>query len=257
MNDYYRLLATIAGALFGSFLNVVIHRLPLKEDLVLARSACPHCQAPIPFYLNIPLISFLVLRGKCRSCHAPISWRYPLVEVFMAFVAWASFPTDPSNAMELFEWGYRFAICSILVCHFFIDLRHRLLLDVLNIYLLIFILPYALLFSPTLHWLMGGLFGFGGPFAVSWVFYKIKGKVGLGGGDIKLWGVLGIFLGVHGVMENIFLSCLVGSLVGIGLIMFKRYDRDNGIPFGPYIIAVAITQLYFPGLPARLGFALF
>jgi prepilin signal peptidase PulO-like enzyme (type II secretory pathway) len=81
---------------------------------------------------------------------------------------------------------------------------------------------------------------------VSWAFYKWKGKVGLGGGDIKLWGVLGLYLGLQGVIENIFFSCFAGSVVGIGLMIFKKYDHDGGIPFGPFIIVVAFLQIYFP-----------
>jgi leader peptidase (prepilin peptidase)/N-methyltransferase len=132
-----------------------------------------------------------------------------------------------------------------------------LLPDVLNIYLLCLVLPYAVIFFAPIHWLTGGGFGFLGPLAVSWLFYKWKGKVGLGGGDIKLWGVLGIFLGPFGILENIFMSCLLGSVIGISLILAKRYDRDGGIPFGPFIIVVTLVQIYFPGFISKMGFQIF
>jgi prepilin signal peptidase PulO-like enzyme (type II secretory pathway) len=119
---------------------------------------------------------------------------------------------------------------------------------VLNIYLLCIILPFVLVYHSPLHWIMGGAFGLLAPMGVSWGFYKWKGKVGLGGGDIKLWGVLGIYLGLQGVIENIFYSCFVGSIVGLGLIFFKKYDHDGGIPFGPFIILVAFFQIYLPSL---------
>ena len=256
MGDLFRIYAGIFGLLIGSFLNVVIYRLPLGRELVLARSACPKCDAPIPWWCNIPVLSWVALKGKCRSCAAPISVRYALVELTAGLIFFLSFPSDLTS-VRIFQWIFLAAISSVLICHFFIDLQHKILPDVLNIYLLCLVFPYALIFFAPIHWLSGGGFGFFGPFAVSWLFYKWKGKVGLGGGDIKLWGVLGIFLGPFGILENIFMSCLLGSVVGISLILAKRYDRDGGIPFGPFIIVVSFVQIYFPGLIAKMGFQIF
>ncbi len=256
MLGLYRFFAAILGAILGSFLNVVIYRLPRAKDMVVARSACPLCQAPIPWWCNVPLISWLVLRGKCRSCSGAIHWRYPVVEGLVALIFFLSFPSHWAP-QELFRWVFLCAYSSVLVCHFFIDLEHRLLLDSLNIYLLCLVLPFAAVHYSPAHWLAGGLFGFLGPLGVSWAFYKLKGKVGLGGGDIKLWGVLGVLLGPYGIMENIFMSCMLGSLVGIALILAKRYDRENGIPFGPYIIIVAMVQAYFPDVLSRTGINIF
>lgn len=256
MELLYKIYAGIFGLLIGSFLNVVIYRLPLEKDLVLSRSACPKCGYSIPWWLNLPVLSWLFLKGKCQNCHASIHWRYPLVELISGLVAYLTFPTE-LGAISFFQWSFQFAIFCILLCHFFIDLDHRLLLDKLNIYLLAIVLPYVLVFYPIKFWIAGGLLGFLGPFLVSWVFYKIKGKVGLGGGDIKLWGVLGILFGPFGIMENIFLSCLLGSVVGIFLIIIKKYDRENGIAFGPFIIAVAALQTYFPTMLSQLGINIF
>lgn len=222
----------------------------------MTRSACPKCDAAIPWWCNIPVASWLALRGKCRSCEAPISIRYALVELAAGLIFYLSFPSEVS-AVTVFQWLFYAAISSVLICHFFIDLQHKILPDVLNIYLLGLVLPYALIFFAPTHWLTGGGFGFFGPFGVSWLFYKWKGKVGLGGGDIKLWGVLGILLGPFGILENIFMSCLLGSVVGISLILAKRYDREGGIPFGPFIIVVSMVQMYFPGLFHRMGFQIF
>jgi leader peptidase (prepilin peptidase)/N-methyltransferase len=249
---FYRVSAGIFGALIGSFLNVVIHRLPLKQDMVVARSACPQCNALIPWWCNVPIASWLALRGRCRSCQTKISPRYILVESLTAILFFVSFPAS-LELNEIYRWLFLAAWSSALICHFFIDLKHKLLPDAINIYLLCLVLPYALVFYPPTYWLTGGAIGFLGPLGVSWAFYKWKGKVGLGGGDIKLWGVLGIFFGPFGIIENIFVSCMLGSLVGITLILAKRYDRDGGIPFGPFIIVVAWVQAYFPRFLPSLG----
>lgn len=241
----FGVIAGVLGALIGSFLNVLIYRLPRGEDVVFARSACPNCGDKIPFYLNIPLLGYAWLKGRCKACRQKIHWRYPVVEAFTALIFIIALPTR-DTAADWYGYALVCAIASALIVHFFIDLEHRLLLDKVNLYLLLLILPYGVIFHTPGHWLGGAIVGFGGPFAVSWLFFKIKGKVGLGGGDIKLWGVLGIFLGPAGILENIFLSCFVGSLVGVGLIAFKRYNADEGIPFGPFIIVVALLQILFP-----------
>jgi len=256
MHTLYQFYATVFGLLIGSFLNVVIYRLPREKEIVIARSACPKCSALIPWWYNLPVVSWLLLRGKCASCKAPISLRYPAVELMVGLLFGVSFP-ESLDTVSIFVWFYQAAISSALICHFFIDLEHKLLLDKINFYLLSLMLPYSVVFYSYKHWLIGGALGFLGPLGVSWAFYKIKGRVGLGGGDIKLWGVLGIFLGPFGVMENIFFSCLVGSIVGILLILLKKYDREGGIPFGPFIIFVALIQIYIPGLAQALGVSLY
>lgn len=256
MIPIYKIFAGVFGLLIGSFLNVVIHRLPLKKDMVQARSACPSCNYQIPWWFNIPVLAWLFLRGKCHNCHASIHWRYPLVELTMGLIMFLSFPQSLEPAY-LYRWVFLASYSAILICHFFIDLKYKLLLDSLNIYLLILILPFTIFFNSPMHWIAGGAFGFLAPFAVSWLFYKWKGKIGLGGGDIKLWGVLGLFLGPFGIIENIFFSCLLGSFVGIGLIIAKKYDRDGGIPFGPFIIIVALSQAFFPNWPKMIGLNIF
>ncbi len=213
MIQTYKVFAGILGLLIGSFLNVVIYRLPLKLDLVKARSACPHCKQIIPWWFNVPVLAWLFLRAKCHNCGTRIHWRYPLVELFTGIVFYFSFPSILDN-VTIFQWVFQCTFTSILTCHFFIDLDHRLLLDKLNLYLLLLILPFSVVFNSPAFWLIGGLIGFGAPYGVSWLFYKLKGKIGLGGGDIKLWGVLGIFLGPYGIIDNIFLSCLLGSFFG-------------------------------------------
>jgi prepilin signal peptidase PulO-like enzyme (type II secretory pathway) len=241
----------IFGLLIGSFLNVVIIRLPLKRDLVHERSGCPACGAQLKWYHNIPVLSFLVLRGACGYCGARISWRYPLVEIMTGLIAYWLMPAQITFVSLGFFFFY-FTIACIFICHFFIDLDHFLLLDVLNLYLLAIILPYVLLMHSWSYWLIGGAIGFLAPLLVTWLFYKIRGQIGLGGGDIKLYGLLGLLLGPLGVMFNIFLSCMLGSIIGLVLIATKRMTRDRPMAFGPAILLVGAFQIYFPELSHKL-----
>lgn len=252
MSYLFQFYAFIFGALIGSFLNVVILRLPEKKDLALERSSCPKCGTLIKWYQNIPLLSFLFLRGRCRQCRAKISWQYPLVELGTAFLSLFLFPSTLSSQSLMLYLVYFFIGC-IFICHFVIDLRHQLLLDKLNIALLVIVLPFVIFFKPYQNWVLGGVVGFMGPFTVSWLFYKLKGQVGLGGGDIKLWGILGLMLGPIGVIHNIFLSCLLGSLIGLSLIALKLLKKNQAIPFGPFILVVATVQLYFPWVLAEFS----
>lgn len=235
----------VFGTLVGSFLNVVILRLPEKKDLVLARSGCRECGSQLRWFHNVPILSFILLRGKCAFCGTRISWRYPLIEVLTGLVAyWLMPPSFGSYAIGFFL--FRFIIACIFICHFFIDLDHHLLLDSLNLYLLAAILAYSLFHFPWLHSLTGGLLGFGAPLLVTWIFYKVRGQVGLGGGDIKLYGILGILFGPMGIVFTIFLSCFVGALVGLSLIALGKSSRDKPMAFGPAILLVAAFQIYFP-----------
>lgn len=245
MGTLYSLYAFIFGCLVGSFLNVVILRLPAGKDLVYDRSGCPQCKAQLRWYHNIPLVSFLVLRGKCAFCQQLISWRYPLIELLTGLIAFWLLPSslDPYS-MGIF--AFRFLVACIFICHFFIDLDHHLLLDSLNLYLLAIVLAFSLFHFHWSHALIGGFIGFGAPLLVTWLFYKFRGQVGLGGGDIKLYGILGVLLGPAGVVFTIFLSCFVGALIGIVLISMKLSTKDKPMAFGPAIILVAAFQIYFP-----------
>jgi prepilin signal peptidase PulO-like enzyme (type II secretory pathway) len=244
MDTLYSIYAFIFGCLIGSFLNVVILRLPLEKNLVSERSACPKCGSQLRWYHNIPVFSFLFLRGKCGFCGARISWRYPLIELLTGFISLWLMPIDPSPE-NLGLYIFFFSIACVFICHFFIDLDHQLLLDKLNIYLLILIIPYSALQFSWMHWLSGGVFGFGIPLLVTWLFYKIRGQIGLGGGDIKLFGILGILLGPMGIFFTIFLSCFVGALVGLLMIAFSKMNKDKPMPFGPSILLVASFQIFF------------
>ncbi len=245
MKELYQIYAFVAGLLIGSFLNVVIIRLPQNKNMVSKRSACPKCDTQLKWYHNIPVLSFAFLRGKCGFCGARISWRYPLIEILTGLIAFWLFPEDLSE-LSLAFYAFHFTVACIFICHFFIDLDHQLLLDSLNLYLLAAVLPFAFFTSQWTFWAVGGAVGFGGTLLVTWLFYKIRGQIGLGGGDIKLYGILGILLGPMGIVFNIFLSCFVGALVGILLISLGKTTKEKPLPFGPSILLVASFQIYFP-----------
>jgi prepilin signal peptidase PulO-like enzyme (type II secretory pathway) len=256
METFFTIYFFLFGIIVGSFLNVVILRLPVKKDLVFSRSHCPQCGNQLRWFHNVPVFSFLLLRGKCAFCSGRISWRYPLIELLTGLVAVWLMPKEMSFE-SLSYFMYFFIIACIFICHLFIDLDHHLLLDSLNIYLLVVILSYVLISFSWQHWAIGGALGFGLPLLVTWLFYKIRGQIGLGGGDIKLYGILGLYLGPMGIVFNIFASCFVGAVIGLGLIALKKMTRDRPMAFGPAIILVASFQIFLPKLAERVQMFLF
>jgi leader peptidase (prepilin peptidase)/N-methyltransferase len=240
-----KFLIFIFGSLIGSFLNVVIHRVPLNLSIVSPRSRCPECNHLIRWYENLPVLSYLFLRGKCSSCKTKISIRYPLVEVLVGTFALNLFP-DVIDYDSLLIFTYFFSVSCILLCHILIDLEHQILPDKINIYFLLITIPYVVFNYDLYFWLVGGIIGFFFPLLVTWLFYKIRGQIGLGGGDIKLFGILGLILGPFGIVHNIFMSCLLGSIIGIILILSKKLGKDTPLAFGPYIIVVAALQIFLP-----------
>ncbi|PJB53244.1 MAG: hypothetical protein CO099_08205 [Bdellovibrio sp. CG_4_9_14_3_um_filter_39_7] len=244
------------GTLFGSFFNVVIYRLPLGMSVVKPRSSCTVCGRTIPWYENIPLISYLILRGKCSHCGAKFSIRYFLIE-FMVGIVFVLISLNVHPFLEPLKWIMLATIASIFICHFFIDLEHHLLLDSLNVVLLIAALINIYISGDYSYRLLGGAIGFFGPFLISLAFLKLRGKVGLGGGDVKLFGVLGLILGPFGVLMNLFLSSFVGSILTLILMMTKGIDKKNPFAFGPYILLVASFQIFAPELFAKISHFIF
>lgn len=235
----------IFGALIGSFLNVVIYRVPKNLSVIRPRSACPKCHSLIKWYQNIPVLSYVIQKGQCASCEFKIPIQYPLVELLCALFAFLLLP-ERFDSRSMMDFVYFYSVACIFLAHFIIDIKHHLLPDKINFYLLLITIPFVGINYPILHWLLGGLIGFFGPYLVTLLFYKLKGQIGLGGGDIKLFGILGLLLGPIGVMNNIFLSCFLGSIIGIGLIVSKKLDRNSPLAFGPYIIIAASVQIFFP-----------
>jgi leader peptidase (prepilin peptidase)/N-methyltransferase len=236
------------GLILGSFLNVCIYRLPRKESLVWPSSHCPQCGFQIPAFDNIPIISYILLKGRCRSCQAPIPFRYPLIELLTGILF-------ALVALRYHLTSYTFfSLCftAILIVIAFIDLEHRIIPNILN-YLGIILAAIGLLFSflPTtpLEGSIGFLLG-GGIFylaaIVSPILFK---KEGMGGGDIKLIAFIGLFLGWQKVLLTIFLGSLIGAILGLGLIATGVNKKKELIPFGPYLsLAGFIALMWGEGL---------
>lgn len=249
----FYLIIFIFGSMIGSFLNVIIYRVPRDLNIVFPRSSCPHCKKMIPWYYNLPLVAYIILRGKCAYCKSPIPYRYFLVELIAGLMAVYLFPSS-LDILPLVEFFVLFSAACVFLSHFFIDLEHRILPDPLNLYLAAVFLLHGILFTPWQHWLLGSLLGGGFPLLVSWGFYLYAKKEGMGLGDVKLFAALGLYLGPLGIVTNIFLSCFIGSIVGGSLLLTKKIARDYQIPFGPFIILAASFQIFFPHLLKQIPF---
>lgn len=251
-------LAGVLGLLVGSFLNVVILRLParmaasweqeardilaldgdaapLPPGIVRESSHCPQCKHVLSVADNIPLVSWLALRGKCRYCRSKISIQYPLVEllsgVLSAVIVWRLGPTLPALAGLVFTW--------FLVALSGIDFRTQLLPDQMTFPLLWLGLLLALLpmFVPATSSIIGAALGYLSLWSVYWMFKLLTGKEGMGHGDFKLLAALGAWMGPVSLLPIVLLSSLIGALVGVALIVTRRHDRDVPMPFGPFIAA--------------------
>lgn len=245
MDIFIIIFSFITGITIGSFLNVLILRLPKNEDVVFERSHCNSCQKQIEWYENIPLISYIFLRGKCSKCSNRISLQYPLVELIVGLFAILIMPKY-IDGLNLLIFAMKLSVFSIFLTIFVIDLRHKIIPNVLNLFLFIVLLLTAVFSFKWQFILYGALVGLGFPSLVTYIFYKYKGQVGLGMGDIKLYGVLGVYLGPIGVVHNIFLSCFLGSFVVGSLMLLKKVDRTTKIPFGPFIVIIAFFQFFYP-----------
>jgi len=273
------LCALILGLLVGSFLNVVIHRLPIMMqrdwraqareflelpaepvstfNLVLPHSHCPHCDHQIRAWENIPLVSWLALRGKCSSCRAPISARYPLVELLCgllsAYVAWHFGFSWQAGAMLLLTWG--------LLAMSMIDVDHQLLPDsiVLPLLWLGLIVNSFGLFASLPDALWGAVAGYLSLWSVYWMFKLVTGKEGMGYGDFKLLAMLGAWGGWQVLPLTILLSSVVGAVLGTIMLRLQKAESGTAIPFGPYLaIAGWIALLWGDRITATyLQFARF
>jgi leader peptidase (prepilin peptidase)/N-methyltransferase len=230
------------GCCVGSFLNVCIYRLPLDFSIVSPRSFCPHCQAPIRAYDNIPLVSYLLLGGKCRNCGAGISWRYPLVEAFTGGVALAlflKFGLSPSF------FAY-FVLSAALIVISFIDLQHRIIPDLISLpgivvgFLLALFGPLATVKDSLIGILAGG----GSLYLVAFVYEALTKREGMGGGDVKLLAMIGAWLGWKAILFTLFFASLSGTFIGGGLMLLKGEGRLYAIPFGPFLAFSGLAYVF-------------
>jgi len=233
----------IVGLLIGSFLNVCIYRLPREESIVFPSSHCPACSKPVKPYDNIPVLSFILLRGKCRFCDLPISWQYPLVELLHGL----------GYIFIFYEFGFFWKtlvyslLFSSLVVVTFIDLSHQIIPDVITLPGMVLGLIAGSTILP-----LGPFRSFAGLVVGGGIFYLIAilsvvilKKEGMGGGDIKLIAMLGAFIGWKGVLLTIFLAALSGAVSGLLLILLKGRNRSEPIPFGPFLVLGALVSLFW------------
>lgn len=231
----------ILGLLFGSFANVVILRLPQEQSVIRPRSRCPKCKNPIAFYDNIPVLSWLLLRGKCRKCENRISARYPLVELVTAVLFWALF----------LKFGWSYTLLEFLILGFglvvisFIDLDHQIIPDSFSLSGIALGLVGASL-NPEREFysaVAGVLVGGGFLWLVAYTYWVIRNEEGMGGGDIKLLAWLGAYLGWVSIPFIILVSSVLGSIVGLALIK-KGEGLKAAIPFGPFLVAGALIYIF-------------
>jgi leader peptidase (prepilin peptidase)/N-methyltransferase len=238
--------AALFGLTVGSFLNVVIHRLPRGESLVAPRSRCPSCGAPIAARDNFPVLSWLILRGRCRACRAPIGVRYPAIELANA-VLWALvFRFAPS-------WGDAASgalLASACLALLAIDYDHQILPDWITLPGIAagLALSFASVMRTPLSALLGAALGAGGLWLVAFAYEKIAGQEGMGLGDVKMLGMVGAFLGPAGVVVTILAASLSGSVVGLALILSKGGDGKTRLPFGVFL-AIGAVGAWFVGEP--------
>ena len=255
----------VLGLMVGSFLNVVIHRLPrmmqlewerncqelqgqeiaaaTPYNLVVPRSACPKCNHQITALENIPVLSFLFLRGKCSSCKTPIPFRYPFIEILTGalagFIAWQFGYSGTAVA----AWIFTFALIALT----FIDFDTQLLPDSITLPLLWLGLLFNLDggFTDLSSAVIGAVAGYLVLWSIYWLFKLITGKEGMGYGDFKLLAAIGAWFGWQLLPAVILLSSLVGSMIGIGLIVLARRGRNVPMPFGPYLALGGICALFW------------
>ncbi len=238
-----QVLVGVMGCCIGSFMNVVIHRLPRKQSLALPASHCPHCGKPIAFYDNIPLLSYLLLLGKCRHCRASISLRYPMVEAMAGFLAVALFQRYGFEPQFFIE----FVFVILLLAIAFIDLDTYLIPDVLSLSGLALGVLASFL-SIRLSWvdsLVGVLIGGGSLYLLAIGYQYLRRQDGIGGGDIKLLGMIGAFLGAPGVVLTVVVASMVGTVVGLIAMRRSGEGMKTMLPFGPFLSLGAVAYTFW------------
>jgi len=245
-------LVFIAGALVGSFLNVCIGRIPDGESVVTPPSHCPKCKAPIRFYDNVPLFSFVLLRGRCRSCGQRISQRYFIVELMMGLLAVALFHWFGLS----FGFVVSFVFVAALIVISFIDLAVRIVPDVISLPGIVLGMAFSALGSlffahessvipSPLSSVIGVVSGGGFLLATAWLYEKFTGVEGMGGGDIKLLAMIGAFLGWPSIPVTLFIASLLGSIVGLACMALTGAGRRLALPFAPFLCTGALLYLFF------------
>ncbi len=228
----------VLGLAIGSFLNVVIHRLPRKLSLVSPASQCPGCGSAIAWYDNLPVISYVLLRGRCRACRAAIGIRYPIVELVTALLFVAHY--------FVFGWtpllASRLVLASAMVALFAIDMEHRVLPNALTLPGVAMGLAASLVLPPGIRdSVLGVLIGGGFLWIVGEAYFRYAGEEGMGGGDVKMLAMIGAFLGWKLTLLTLVVASIAGGLTGLVILALKRGGLKYALPFGTFLSLAAVT----------------
>ena len=254
------ILFSLCSLLVGSVLSMMIYRIPImlelqphrtgdtliehlaRFNLWVPRSHCQHCKKTVPAYHNLPLISYILLRGQCAFCHRRISWQYPIIEAL----------TLGLSLFALYHFGYHLILLAVLpfiwfiICLGFIDLNHQLLPDSLTLSLLWLglLINSQAMFCP----LSCAGWSAAGAYISLWLFiqlfYLITGKIGMGNGDFKLFAAFGAWFGWMALSKILLIACILGSVIGIAYLRITHQNRNTAIPFGPYLCIAGLIQLF-------------
>src|SRR5688572_23562085 len=227
----------VLGLIVGSFLNVCIHRLPLRESIVWPASRCPSCRAELHPSDNIPVISYLILKGRCRSCGQPISIQYPIIELVTGMVFLAAFLMfEPPVLYQRLLFA-----CAMIVL-FVIDLEHRILPDVITLPGIVLGFVFSLFMPPGwLSSLIGLVLGGGSLWLIGELYFRVRHEEGMGFGDVKMLAMIGAFVGWKLMLLTLVLSSFLGSIVGVAMIAFNRGDMKYALPFGTFLALGAVV----------------
>jgi leader peptidase (prepilin peptidase)/N-methyltransferase len=242
LNFLMFLYSVLLGLAVGSFLNVCIYRIPLKKSIVNPPSSCPHCGERIKFYDNIPLISYLFLLGRCRHCRHPISWHYPAVEVLTGLLSLALYMR--------YGFSYQYILLLLftsgLVAISFIDLRHQIIPDVLSLpgIAVGFAASFFLVHLSWLDSVIGIIAGGGSLYLVAFIYHRLTGKEGMGGGDVKLLAMIGAWIGWRSLPLIVLISSLTGAIIGCVVLVLAGKGFRVRIPFGPFLSLGALLYLF-------------
>ena len=240
---FLALSAFVFGACIGSFLNVCIYRLPLEQSVVFPSSHCFSCGTDLAWYDNIPLLSYLMLWGRCRTCKTSFSSRYFFVEMLTGLLA----------VLVAYRFGLSWATAGFflftaaLVVITFIDLDHQIIPDVISLPGVVIGVAFSLI-NPYVSWtssLIGAAIGAGILLAIALGYQALTGREGMGGGDVKLLAMIGAFLGWHSVPFTLLFASFLGSAVGLATMIYQNSDSKLALPFGPFLAFGALCYLFF------------
>lgn len=235
--------AGLIGLVVGSFLNVVVHRLPREESIAFPGSRCPRCGKAIAAYDNIPVLSWILLAGRCRACRAPIAARYPMLELANAILWVLVFRVAPG-------WGDFLTgafLCSAGLALLAIDADFQILPDAITLpgTVVGLALSFFSLRRTPVQAALGAALGAGGLWLLAYLYEKIAGQEGMGLGDVKMLGMIGALLGPIGVLATIFAASISGSVIGVGLMLARGSDGKMRLPFGVFLALGAIASWFF------------